>query len=146
MLDQLTSVIPIVHAGATWFMTGLIWFVQIVHYPLMREVQSESFSAYAHIHQQRTTWVVAPTMLVEAIFATLLLFVPPTEGVAEALPWIGSALLAFNWLVTFAVLVPLHARLSRGFADDAWRRLVALNWLRTIAWSARGLIALALLK
>ncbi len=26
------------HAAATIFMTGLIWFVQVVHYPLFSEV------------------------------------------------------------------------------------------------------------
>lgn len=26
--------ILVVHAAATWFMVGLIWFVQVVHYEL----------------------------------------------------------------------------------------------------------------
>ena len=30
----------LLHAGATFFMCGLIWFVQIVHYPLFAQVGS----------------------------------------------------------------------------------------------------------
>ena len=40
------SLLPIVHVLATWFMTGVIWFVQVVHYPLMARVGAEGFAAY----------------------------------------------------------------------------------------------------
>ena len=42
MPHQLTVPIPMAHAGATWFMTGLISFVQIVHYPLMGSVIADA--------------------------------------------------------------------------------------------------------
>ena len=34
-LDVVMWLFTMHHVGATWFMTGLTWFVQIVHYPLM---------------------------------------------------------------------------------------------------------------
>lgn len=64
--EQLATLIPMAHAGATWFMTGLIWFVQIVHYPLMGAVPGDAFRVYQELHQRRTTWIVGPVMLVEA--------------------------------------------------------------------------------
>ncbi|GMV25548.1 MAG: hypothetical protein AMXMBFR58_15790 [Phycisphaerae bacterium] len=146
MLDQLTALLPWAHAGSTWFMVGLIWFVQIVHYPLMGSVPPEASPAYAGAHQRRTTWVVGPVMLLEAGTAMLLVLTPHTEAIGLPWAWIGLALLALCWASTFMVQVPLHARLALGFDPNSWRRLVATNWLRTIAWSGRGIIALVMLN
>ena len=41
--------------------------------------------------------------------------------------------------------VPCHSRLAQGFDEPTWRRLVATNWIRTVAWSARMPLALMLL-
>lgn len=59
----------IVHLAATLSMVGLIWFVQIVHYPLFAYVGAEKFIAYEAAHARLTTWVVAPPMLTEALTA-----------------------------------------------------------------------------
>ena len=146
MPDQLIELILMAHAGATWFMTGLIWFVQIVHYPLMGAVSADAFPAFERAHQRRTTWVVGPVMLLEAGSAVLLVWLPHRDFTEMTLRWVGLALLALIWASTFAVQVPLHARLELGFDRDVWRRLVATNGLRTCAWSVRGIIALFLLK
>ena len=145
MPDQLIPLIPMAHASATWFMVGLIWFVQIVHYPLMGAVPANSFSAYARTHQRRTTWVVGPVMFFETSFALLLVWLPNGEFMDMTLRWTGLALLALIWASTFLLQVPLHAKLATGFDRTNWKRLVASNWLRTIAWSVRGIIALLLL-
>jgi hypothetical protein len=146
MPDQLTALIPIVHAGATWFMVGLIWFVQIVHYPLMEKVPALECSAYANAHQRRTTWIVGPVMFIEAGSSLLLMLLPIASVTSTRLPWIGLVLLVLIWASTFAVQVPLHARLSSGFDRAVWQRLVVTNWFRTIAWTVRGIIALVLLR
>ncbi|MFN0133352.1 MAG: hypothetical protein ACKVW3_12600 [Phycisphaerales bacterium] len=145
MFDQLMAQTPIIHAAATWFMVGLIWFVQVVHYPLMGAVPPHAFSAYATSHQRRTTWVVGPVMLIEVSSALLLVRAPQENFTGTMLPWIGLALLVLIWVSTFAVQVPLHARLASGFDRAVWSRLVATNWVRTIAWTVRGIIALLLL-
>ena len=146
MPDQLAELILMAHAGATWFMVGLIWFVQIVHYPLMGSVSADAFPAFQKAHQRRTTWIVGPAMLIEASSAFMLLWSPTNELSGTPLHWIGLGLLALIWASTFAVQVPLHARLVLGFDRLVWQRLVATNWLRTCAWSARGIIVLFLLK
>ena len=58
---------------ATLFMVGLIWFVQIVHYPLYANVGREQFPEYEALHNRLTTWVVGPAMLVEMLTAAALL-------------------------------------------------------------------------
>jgi hypothetical protein len=66
---------------ATWMMVGVIWFVQIVHYPLLAVVPVESASSVAVQHQQRTAWVVMIPMTVEG-FSTLALLKWVPDGVA----------------------------------------------------------------
>lgn len=145
MPEQLAPLIPMVHAGATWFMTGLIWFVQIVHYPLMEAVPEDAFTDYQKLHQRRTTWIVGPVMLVEAGSAVLLAWSSHRVFAGLPLAWTGLALLALIWVSTFAVQVPLHARLALGFEWPVWHRLVVTNWLRTLTWTLRAGIAVLLL-
>ncbi|MFN7020799.1 MAG: hypothetical protein ACK4WH_05660 [Phycisphaerales bacterium] len=146
MPDPLTTLILFAHAAATWFMVGLIWFVQVVHYPLMARVPASEAAAYALEHQRKTTWIVAPVMCIEAFAAVLLtwpLHVPSTFGHLPGV--LGLTLLALIWLSTFAVQVPLHARLAASPDDRTVRRLVASNWVRTLCWTARGSVAMLLL-
>lgn len=135
--------LSLTHAFATIAMTGVIWFVQVVHYPLFAAVGAEQFLAFEARHVRRTTWVVAPLMLVELATTAALALAPATRG---PLTWSGIALLAVAWLSTAFLQVPLHRRLERGFDPDAARRLVATNWIRTVAWTARTAVALALLR
>ena len=118
----------------TGFMTGLIWFVQVVHYPLFIRVGREAFLAYESDHVKRTTRVVAPVMLSEAAIGLLL-----------ALASIGLALLALVWLSTAGLQVPCHRMLSRAFDPAAAARLCDTNWIRTFGWTARLVLAAAML-
>lgn len=132
------AVLP-VHAAATWFMTGVIWFVQIVHYPLMARVGVPGFAVYEEEHARRTTWVVAPPMLIEA--ATAVALVTVARSVADVRQaWLGLALVVVVWLSTAVAQAPQHRRLQRGFDPRALRRLVGSNWLRVAAWSGRSLL------
>ena len=132
-----------VHALATLFMVGLIWFVQVVHYPMMADVGADTYAQYQHVHMQRTTWVVGPPMLAEAATAALLVFRRPPE-VPAAWAWAGLALLALVWASTAFLQVPAHERLTAGFDPSVHESLVRTNWIRTVAWSLRGLLAVAL--
>lgn len=134
--------ILILHAAATWAMVGLIWFVQLVHYPLFAAVGVEGFAAYEAQHTRRTTWVVAALMPVEVGTALVL---TATGAVASLLAWTGAALVVAIWFVTLVVQVPQHRTLGTGFHAATWRALVRGNWIRTAAWSARGIIALGML-
>jgi hypothetical protein len=135
------AIVILVHAAAASALCGLVWFVQIVHYPLFRRVGASGFVEYEVGHSHLTSRVVAPLMLAEAVAAVALTIWMP----AEPLIWIGLGTLTLIWLSTFLLQVPQHRRLSGGFDAVAHRRLVRTNWLRTIGWSARAAIALALL-
>lgn len=134
----------LLHCAATLAMVGLIWFVQVVHYPLFSSVGQSPFPEYERLHQKRTTLVVAPLMLIEALTATLILTTDLSPS-ARDLAWIGWVLLVLIWLSTAFLQVPLHRRLAEGYDLLAVRRLVRTNWLRTSAWTLRGFIAVLLL-
>jgi len=123
--------------GLTAFLTGVIWFVQLVHYPIFHKVRPDGFAAFQQAHMQTTGTVVALPMVVELILSGLLLFCQflPLE---RWLIWSGFVLVLVIWGVTFLVSVPLHSKLaSGGFDVAAINRLVHTNWLRTISWTVR---------
>jgi hypothetical protein len=131
----------VLQLAATFYMVGLVWFVQRVHYPLFAGVGSQQFSAYERAHVSRTSPVVGPAMLLEAGTA-LALVALPVPRLPHLLPWLGVGLLFVIWLSTALLQVPRHRELSAEFDTSAHRRLVATNWIRTSAWSLRGLLVL----
>ena len=136
------KLILLTHVFATVFMTGLIWFVQIVHYPLFASVGREQFRTYEQLHQRLTTWVVGPVMLIELATAVLLLKFSPEK--ASGLIRIGLGLIGLIWVATATLSVPAHNSLAIDFTDAAYRKLVTTNWIRTIAWTARGMLVLVM--
>lgn len=120
-----------------WFLAGVIWVVQIVHYPLFAQVGTDHFSAYEALHAKWITWVVALPMLIE-LFAAGLWILDRHRAISPWVPWVGLALVLLIWVATFTFSVPCHNTLMRGFDEEAWRTLVSTNWIRTFGWSLRG--------
>ncbi len=144
MLDFSRSIL-LIQVASTLAMVGLIWFVQIVHYPLYSRVGEAAFARYEAEHNRLTSWVVVPLMLAELATALLLLGWPPA-GIAFTPAIIGLVLVLAIWLITFTVQVPQHAALVQAYDPAVQQRLVAGNWLRTVAWTARGLLVLWMLS
>jgi hypothetical protein len=141
--ETLSLLVLAIHCAATFYMVGLVWFVQRVHYPLFAKVGPRQFPAYELDHVARATPVVAPAMLIEAGTGLALgVFSPPTVSVV--LPWLGLGLLGIIWLSTFLLQVPRHDELRAGFDAVSHQRLVATNWIRTALWSLRGCLVLGM--
>lgn len=129
----------LIQFAATWAMVGLIWLVQVVHYPLFRFVGSSDFKGFHRNHTRLISWVVGPPMLAEGLSAAFLVWnLPPRVPSSAALA--GFLLLLVIWASTAFLQVPQHNRLALGFDTAAYRKLVATNWVRTTAWSLRGLL------
>ncbi len=122
---------------STLGMTGLIWMVQLVHYPLFAQVGEDSFPSYAREHSRRITWIVAPLMGLELVTAYLLWRLAP-----DPVTLTGLSLVVLLWLTTGLFFVPLHSRLAQRFETGLHRYLVAGNWVRTLLWSLRSLLLL----
>lgn len=142
MTPTLAEAVLWAHAISSGGMFGVIWFVQVVHYPLFARVGADAFAAYESTHQSRTSIIVAPLMLAQAACALSVWVIPGT-----AAWWAPTATLltAATWALTFLVSVPLHARLSGGFDARAVRLLVLTNWPRTAAWTAHFVVSLWML-
>jgi hypothetical protein len=130
----------IVCAAATWFMAGLHWFVQVVHYPLFAAVGDEAFPGYHERHSARTTPVVLPVMTVELATSAWLVAAPP-DGTSGALLVAGLLLAVATWAATLLVVVPRHRRLGDGPDPAVVADLVRVSWLRTAAWTVHGVVA-----
>lgn len=119
------------------YLTGLIWMVQAVHYPLFVEVGDAAFARYHAAHLSAIGRVVMAPMLAEAALALWLVADHPAR-LPAAVAWASAVLVGVAWADTFFLAVPLHDLLvARGYDRARISRLVAANWIRTIAWSAR---------
>ena len=127
------------HMAATWAMVGFIWTIQVLQYPLMREVTSEAFPRFEAVHQRRVTVVIALFGPLEVVMAALVFLTVDT--VPTWISFGSGAVLAAIWTSTAFFYAPLHARLAVGFDGRLHRRLLSTNWLRTAAWSLRGIAA-----
>lgn len=133
------DVVLLINLLSTWTMVGVIWFVQVVHYPLLSVVPVESAASVAVEHQRRTGWVVGAPMALEGV-TTLALLVLVPEGVAWFVPWLAGIPLAVALGATIFLSVPRHERMAREPDAQVGKELVSTNWVRTIAWTVRGLI------
>lgn len=144
-MRSLSDTLFLAQYAATLFMTGLIWFVQIVHYPLFATVENRctraGFREYGTRHANRTSFVVFPAMAVELLSGLAAIF--PALRPAF-LPWnaaVASAVMVILlWVSTGVVQVPLHNRIASDPGEQTIRRLVMSNWLRTVLWTARTVL------
>ena len=134
----------VAHAVPTLFLTGLIWFVQVVHYPLYSELGGDRLVAYERAHCQRITPLVLPAMVAELALAAWLVAAAP-GGATRAWALGGVGLLAIVWASTFLLQMPAHRVLEQRADAAAVLRLVATNWLRTVTWTLRAVVAVRLL-
>ena len=138
---EISGALLLLNSGSTLYLVGLIWIVQIVHYPLFALVGEKNFEAYQQRHQTYITFVVGPPMLIEAFSSVLLAWYPP-DGISLFFIYAGIVLVFVIWFSTAALQIPCHGKLVKGFDQLVHRRLVRTNWIRTIAWTLRGCLVL----
>ncbi|CAN5771025.1 hypothetical protein BH20CHL2_BH20CHL2_07950 [soil metagenome] len=133
--------ILLIHVAAVLFMTGFIWTIQLVHYPLFNRVGDDAFPRYEADQRRLVVLLVGPGFLITLITCVLLLFSRPQE-VSLSAPFAGLLLFAITLVSTARFQAPLHTRLRDGFDRDAYTFLLATNWIRTAAWSFHAMLAL----
>lgn len=130
---------------ATLFSVGVIWFMQVLEYPLFAYVGEEAFPSFYIQHNRRLPGVVFLPMLVAFASTVMLLFERPA-GVPGWLAWLGVVLMAVVIVSSFTLLIPRHMRLTReGYSLKIIQELVRLNWIRTVAWTLHALVLLSML-
>ncbi|NQZ02760.1 MAG: hypothetical protein HRT45_19020 [Bdellovibrionales bacterium] len=125
----------IIHLFTAIFMTGLIWTIQLVHYPSFHFVEREGFATFEAFHSMRISFIVLPVMIIELLTAAALVVqLPELRLFALA----NLALLGGIWLITFFISAPLHGELAAGYDEAKVSWLVTSNWFRTALWSLRS--------
>ena len=117
-------------------MTGIIWLIQIVHYPSFAFISKQKFISFERFHQKKISILVIPLMSCEFISH----FLSYTLGdfnfsLRSILPTL--ALLAI-WFVTFFMCVPCHNKLCNCFDHGILKKLIFYNYFRTFFWSLRS--------
>ncbi len=143
-MEPALAMLVIGHLVSTVALVGIIWTVQVVHYPLMAHVGEEHFVGYASAHAPRMAAVVMIPWTVQGVTTAGLLLLRP-DGVSTALLGAVAVAALTPVVVTVVASVPAHRQLASGFQPAVHRRLVRTNWLRTAAWTAHLPLAVTVL-
>lgn len=133
----------IVNLVTTAIMVGVIWTIQIVHYPFFHRFDKQDFNLHMDNHRKKISYIVIPIMLAELASAIGLVIID-TQFQAEFIS--GLILLLLTWLSTAVIQVPAHSKLANGYNQTEVHKLVRLNWIRTLLWSTRLAILLFILS
>lgn len=139
--DRGAAFFLLVQTAATLFMAGVLWTMQLLNYPLLALVGRGAFTTYEAAHNRRFGLVVVPGVLA-ALTGTIGLLVSRPHQIPLWAPICELALVVVVVLSTAALQGRQHAALATGFDERILRQLVRTNWIRVIAWSAAGVLAL----
>jgi hypothetical protein len=135
----LLSVALIGNLCASVFMTGIIWFIQFVQYPLLNHVSSFDFGCYYKKFISRIAWIIYPMIIIEIGFASWLSFLPMQSKLQLPI-LITYILLAAASLNTFLIQAPLNQKLQVTFDKGILSKILFYNWIRLFSWTMRTLI------
>jgi hypothetical protein len=129
----------ILNVAVSWGLLILIWLVQLIIYPGLARIPSSDFVKYHAWYVIRITMVVLPLMVCEIIIAIAWFFLQDSL----LYPMVAGGLVMLVWCSTFTFQVPIHKSLQAGKDQSKINRLVATNWIRTVAWSLKAVTAVA---
>ena len=121
---------------SAFLLTGVIWTIQIVHYPSFHYIDKLSFTNFHHFHERRISIIVMPLMLIELTTSTAL-YINNMSSIVFAL---NLLIVVLIWCSTFFIQVPIHSILSQKKDKKLIEKLMNTNWIRTFLWSMRMLL------
>ena len=127
----------IIHLIATSVMVGVIWVIQLVHYPSFHFIELKQYTTFQRFHMSRISYVVIPAMVTELF--TLILILISVDHI-DTLVAASAILLIFIWLMTALFFSGVHQKLTLGYDQTIVDKLVKLNWGRTLLWTLRLLL------
>ena len=127
----------VIHLIATSIMVGVIWVIQLVHYPSFHFIELKQYTTFQRFHMSRISYVVIPAMVTELF--TLILIIISMDQI-DTLVLASAILLIFIWLMTAVFFSGVHQKLTLGYDQTVVDKLVKLNWGRTLLWTLRLLL------
>ena len=121
------------HLALCLFMTGLIWTIQLIHYPAFRYIDMSKFTDFTQFHGRNITPITALPMVLELLTGALLLYY-----FKDFFYSLNFFLILLVWASTFFLSVPIHVQLSSLRDEVLIEKLILTNWPRTILWTLRS--------
>lgn len=125
----------LLNLAITFYLTGLIFTIQAVHYPGFIYVDRNLFPKFHLFHVRRISIIVMVPMVLEFIFAVALAYVSPTMANLILLVMVLAV-----WASTAILSVPRHNKLTEIKNPKLISELINTNWPRTIIWAARAIL------
>ena len=133
------------HCAITFAMTGIIWFVHLIHYPIIQRMEQQETALLANLHWDKTLRLAIILLSLELASGCMLLVYPPF-GVEIYQIILGLVLMGAIWLTTWGVCVPQHCQLKKSGSPEAASVLMKANEIRSILWTLRSLVVLSMLN
>ena len=122
----------------TAYLVGLIWLIQLIHYPTFRWVTADRWADFHQAHTATMGLLAGGPMIIALLVGGWLSWQAGLTWNGESLRQhlvLACELLA--WAVTFLISVPLHTKLAGGPDPAAINLLILSNWARTAAWTTK---------
>lgn len=127
-------------------MTGVIWVVQLVIYPLFQEYgkRAEKHDDNLVVVKRELQWLhdcytpKISLVVIPLMFSELGLAVYHTITKPSPFSFVGLSLVVGSWLSTFFLSVPLHQRIAESQDFKSTVLLVRTNWPRVLLWTGRS--------
>ena len=124
-----------IHFLSTSLMVGIIWVIQLLHYPTFHFIKESDYVEFQHFHMQRISFIVVPVMIIELLSGFMLVYYFQSNLLILCL-----IILLVIWLITFVFFTKLHQSLLGGYDKIIVDKLVQINWSRTVLWSLKLII------
>lgn len=124
---------------------GVIWFVQLVVYPLFAKVGSNDYVDYHRFYSSRIPLpVILPGFACFFLPMVLIFFRPPSIPLWMALANAVCGLVGL--VVTVGLEIPRHHRLENGGKQErVIEELIRYNWPRTFGITGSAVLTLVML-
>lgn len=136
------SKIIFLHVAFTFLMTGVIWVIQLLHYPSFRFFPEQDFPQKMKWHQFNISWIVLPAMIIELFTGGFICW---KLKLSDQIWNINLMLLILIWISTLVLQGPTHQKLLAGKNLRLIDFLIQTNWIRVLLWNVRSGIFIWLL-
>ena len=130
----------LLHFMASSIMVGVIWVIQLVHYPSFNYIEKQRYSNFQSFHMMRISYVVIPVMLIELLTLVLLIYSMDQINIELVL---SGIILLLIWVITAIFFSGAHQKLTLGYDKSVVRDLIKMNWSRTLLWTFRLILLVA---
>lgn len=119
--------------------TAIVWFMQVVHYPLLGYVDADRWEEYREKRRTLTVMITYPLMAFEALTGFTLILLATQS---PAYPYLAFSLVLLVGLLiyTFMYLNPQLKKITGPGDADGQKKFIKLHWIRTAGWSLRLLL------